>query len=174
MTYNAFSALLPVAAGAIIGFIPALLLQKRTQKHELITRWDSALLAASVDLVEAARRTEHLADQIEKGRTDADHQRHFDEVHQQVRVSVEKIRLLGDAEVQVAARNVLRSVYSRRLVVRGEKDPHGEEHSNMNPSDRLREHLLVFYKTVRQQLRVSNALDVPRDPSRGIYSETPS
>jgi hypothetical protein len=174
MTYNAFSALLPVAVGAIIGFIPALLLQKRLQAHELITRWDSALLATSVDLVEAARRTEHLADQVEKGLTDADHQRHYDEVHQQVRVSVEKIRLLGDAEVQIAARNVLRSVYSRRLVVRGEKDPHREDHGNMHPSDRLREHLFVFYKAVRQQLRVSNALEVPRDPTRGIYSETPS
>lgn len=174
MTYNAFSALLPVVAGAIIGFIPALLLQKRMQKHELITRWDSALLAASVDLVDAARRTEHLADQIEKGRTDADHQQHYDEVHQQVRVSLEKIRLLGNAEVQIAARNVLRSVYSRRLVVRGEKDPYAEEYGNIHPSDRLREHLFVFYKAVRRQLRVRNALDVPRDSSRGIYSETPS
>jgi hypothetical protein len=107
-----------------------------------------------------------MADQIEKGRTDADHQRRYDDIHQQVRVSVEKIRLLGDAEVQVAARNILRSVYSRRLVVRGEKDPHAEEYNNMHPSDRLREHLFVFYKAVRQQLRVNNALDVPRDSNR--------
>src|SRR5690242_5752677 len=135
MTYSALSALIPVAAGAIIGFVPALLLQRRTQKHEIITRWDSMLLTASVDLVDAARRTKHLADQIESGRTDADHQRRFDDIHQQVRVSVEKIRLLGDAEVQIAARNILRSVYSRRLVVRGEKDPHAEEHNNMHPSD---------------------------------------
>lgn len=167
MTYNAFSTLLPVVAGAIIGFVPALLLQRRTQQHEIITRWDSMLLTASVDLVDAARRTEHMADQIERGRTDADHQRHFDDVHQQVRVSVEKIRLLGNAEVQTAARNILRSVYSRRLVVRGEKDPYAEEYNNMFPSERLREHLLVFYKAVRQQLLVKNALDVPSDSNPG-------
>lgn len=175
MTYSAFSALLPVAVGAIIGFIPAVLLQRRAQKHELITRWDAMLLNASVDLVDAARRTEHLADQIERGRTDADIQKRFDDVHQEVRVSVEKIRLLGNANVQIAARNILRSVYARRLVVREEKDPYAEQYNNLQPSDRLREFLLVFYKAVRQQLHVNDALDVPRDSNKGTtLTEFPS
>lgn len=174
MNYDTLMAtLVPVIAGAIIGFAPALLLQKRTQKHEITTRWDSMLLTASVDLLNAARRTEHLADQIERGLTEDDRLQRFDDLHQQVRVSVEQIRLLGTAEVQLAARNILRSVYSRRLVVRGGKDPYAEEYANMHPSDRLREHLLLFYKAVRQQLRVTDALDVPRDLNPGTKSNKP-
>ena len=58
-------------------------------------------------------------------------------------------------------------------MVRGEKDPYAEEYANTHPSDRLREHLLVFYKAVRQQLRVTNALDVPRDINPGVKSKEP-
>src|SRR6266487_1971487 len=114
--------LLPVATGAIIGFAPALILQKRTHKHEIVTRWDAMLLSAGVDLADSARRTEHIADQIERGAADEQLMRHFDEIHQQVRVSVERIRILGSAELQLAARNVLRSVYSRRLLLQGNPD----------------------------------------------------
>ncbi|SRR6266487_1807398 len=153
--------LLPVATGAIIGFAPALILQKRTHKHEIVTRWDAMLLSAGVDLADSARRTEHIADQIERGAADEQLMRHFDEIHQQVRVSVERIRILGSAELQLAARNVLRSVYSRRLLLQGNPDPYAQEYPGISPSDRLRQHLLVFYKAIRRQLCVSKAQEVP-------------
>jgi|SRR5580700_7100384 hypothetical protein len=161
--------LIPVVAGATIGFAPALLLQRRTQKHEIITRWDSTLLTASVDLINAARRADHLAERVDRGLADDGSLEQYDDLHQQARVSTEQIRLLGNAEVQVAARNVLRCVYSMHLILLGEPDPYAKEYGDSRPSDRLRDNLLVFYIAVRQQLRVDDALDVPRDSNPGPF-----
>jgi hypothetical protein len=167
MSYSTLaSALIPVLAGAIIGFVPALLLQKRTQEHEITTRWDSTLLEASVDLTNAARRADHLAERVERGLADSGSLEQYDDLHQQARVSTEQIRLLGNAEVQVAARNVLRCVYSRHLMLLGEPDPYASEYDRL--TDRLRDNLLTFYMAVRKQLRVGNAADVPRDSNPGV------
>jgi hypothetical protein len=161
--------LISVTAGAIIGFVPAVFLQKRAQAHEIDTRWDSMLLAASVDLLTAARRTEHIADQIEQGHTDNERMQLFDDLHQQVRVAVEQIRMLGVADVQIAARNILRSIYSRRILLNKGIDPYSAEYRGITPSERLGGHLLIFYKAVRIQLRVADAEDVPRDSNPPIF-----
>jgi|ERR1022692_2287330 hypothetical protein len=173
-TVQLVATLITVGAGAIIGFVPSIILQRRTQSYEIKTRWDSMLLSASVDLLTAARRAEHLADQIERGQNDDERMRLFDDLHQQVRVAVEQIRILGTAEVQVAARNILRSVYSRRLLLSKGVDPYSTQYGGMLPSERLGKFLLVFYKSVRAQLRVVNAEDVPldlNDPISGSIQE---
>lgn len=161
--------LVSVTAGAVIGFVPSIILQKRNQSHEIDTRWDSTLLSASVDLLTSARRTEHLADQIVKGRRDDEQMQLFDDLHQQVRVAVEKIRMLGSADVQVAARDILRSVYSRRILINTGVDPYLHEYGNVTPSGRLGNYLLTFYKAVRVQLRVPDAEDVPRDSNPPVF-----
>jgi hypothetical protein len=153
--------LISVAAGAVLGFLPTMLLERRRERRELLLRWDAPLLASAVDLVTAARLTEHLADQIEPGSSDDELLRRFDDEHQKVRVAVEHMRMLGTPRVQVAARNVLRAVYSRRVVMSGLDDPYPDD--PRTPSERVRDELLDFYKTVRQQLQVRDADQVPRD-----------
>jgi hypothetical protein len=59
--------LLPVVAGALIGFVPNLVLEGRKDRAARLNRWSDALYSASVELMESARRVEHLAEYTELG-----------------------------------------------------------------------------------------------------------
>jgi hypothetical protein len=156
--------LLPVAFGAAIGFIPSFLVERRRERLATNTRWDSQLFNAALELVAAARRAEHLADQVRADISRDEQRRRLDEEHQRLRVAVDHTRMLGAAEVQVAARSILHHSYALRLLSEKGYDPYAEYHPGETPQARLRISQLEFYVAVRRQLRVQKPNDVPLDP----------
>lgn len=161
------SALVAVSLGAVIGFVPAYLLERTKERHELSTRWDHSLYAAGVSLVGAARRMTHLAGQLERAEDAPDLARRIDDEHQNLRVAVDQCRLLGVPAVQLASRRVLTQAYAMRIQAETGRDPHRADYAPdmySVPEQRLRASLLAFFVATREQLHVAHATDVPSDP----------
>lgn len=150
--------LLPVVAGALIGFVPNLVLEGRKDRAARLNRWSDALYSASAELMESARRVEHLAEYTELGLADEGARLRLDEDHQRMRAAREKISMLGNAEVQQAAREVIDHVYAIRMRLETGHDPHPR--GALSPTARLRVARTEYYRTVRRQLRVPNPEEV--------------
>lgn len=160
--------LLPVIAGALIGFVPNLLLEGQKDRAARRNKWSEALYIASVDFMTSARRVEHLIESIKLGIADeVTAKSRLDEEHQRTRAAREQIMMLGDAEVQQAARRVLDDVYSLRVQMQTGEDPQPRL-DGLEPGKRLAEGRVEYYKAVRRQLRVPDpdeiAVRVPRVP----------
>jgi hypothetical protein len=93
--------------------------------------------------------------------------------HQKLRTLSERLRLLGDLELQFAVRWIVRHAYAVREVSEGRPDPRKEEFPGQSPHQRFGEALQDFYVAARKQLHVINPgaitprdLEAGRDPSR--------
>ena len=146
--------LLPVAAGAMLGFVPNWLLEGRKDRYARRNRWDEALYQASVDLTSSARRSDHLIEQAEKGDKVATGQ--IDGEQQKLRVALEQIFMLGDVSVQRAARRVVHHTWAQRLELETGVDPHPAT-AGLAPKARSKLARRAFYLAVRRQLRVPDA-----------------
>ena len=144
--------ILPVVSGAVIGFVPSYLLERRRERTTLRTRWDSSLFELCSDFASSTRRFRELC--LRGGQFDTDA---LDEEHERLRRLSEQIRLLGSWDVQVASRWIVRHAWAVRHVAEGNDDPRAEEFPGESPLDRMDSGLDFLYLAARRQLRVGDA-----------------
>jgi hypothetical protein len=150
--------LVPVLAGAVLGFVPNLILEGRKDRYVRQNKWSDALFQASVELMAASRRSQHLLEQIERGETGEGQQRRLDEEQQKLRVALEAMLILGDAAVQRSARRVVHHGWAHRVLVETGTDPHPPT-GGKDPQARATAARYSLYRAVRHQLRIPNADD---------------
>jgi hypothetical protein len=155
-TIALLTVLLPVVAGAIIGFVPNWLLEGRKDKAARRGKWSDALYVASTELLGSARRSEHLIEQLASGESSSNQALRLDEEQQRMRVALEQVLMLGNAEVQRAARRLVHHTWAQRVLMQKGEDPHPRT-GGMNPKERTMHARRAYYKAVRRQLRVPSA-----------------
>jgi len=170
-----------VVVGAIIGFVPNYLMDVHRERSLFRSRWDSALFDLCSDFASTARALQELC--LRKGTTRKDGGRISDSIseeHQKLRTTSERLRLLGDLELQMAVRWTVRHAYAVREVAEGRPDPRQGEFPDQSPHQRLGEALQDFYVAARKQLHVINPgaitprdLEAGRDPSPGRKGRPP-
>ncbi len=167
--------LIPVLAGALIGLVPAYLIERRRERSALAIRWDMSLYTLCADFTVAIRQM--LLESEEAGViTDPimrrQMQEQLDEHRVKLRTLQEQIRLLGSSELQTTARLVLHHAYAVRTVALGGPDPRAVEYPDTDPRDRLNAAIRGFYVAARKQLRVKYPLDISADeviPERQVH-----
>jgi hypothetical protein len=176
-----FGTLLPLVAGAAIGFVPTYLVERRKERTTLLTRWDASLFALSSELAESARHFLHLAqnvhydgDRIAAGER-AGLLEEIDRAHARIRTLAAQIPLLGSREVQMQARLVVHHAFSvRQVLVEGASDPRAETYPGTHPVGRLNAELAGFYVAGRRQLNVRDPENVaPLELGAGIGAAAP-
>lgn len=165
-------AIVPVIVGAIIGFVPNYVMDVRRERSLLRSRWDSPLFELCSEFASTARGFQELCLRKAKGETDPQLDDDINEEHRRLRTLSERLRLLGDLDLQLAARWIVRHAYAVREVAEGRPDPRKEEFPDLSPNHRLGEALQSFYVAARHQLQVINPkaiapreLETGRDPS---------
>lgn len=164
-----------VIVGAVIGFVPNYLMDVRRERSLLRSRWDSALFDLCSDFASTARGLQELCLRRTGRGTGASASDDIDGEHQKLRTLSERLRLLGNLELQFAVRWVVRHAYAIREVSEGRPDPRREEFPGQSPHQRYGEAMQGFYVAARKQLHVINPdaitprdLETGRDPlSRG-------
>jgi hypothetical protein len=162
------TSIIAVMVGAIIGFVPNYVMDVRRERSLLRSRWDSALFDLCSDFASTARGLQELCLRRAASGTDARLSADIDEEHRRLRTFSERLRLLGDLELQFAVRWIVRHAYAVREVSEGRPDPRQEEFPDQSPHQRFGEALQSFYVAARQQLHVINPGDItPRDLETG-------
>ncbi len=167
------TSIVAVIVGAIIGFVPNYLMDMRRERSLLRSRWDSALFDLCSDFASTARGLQELCLRRTDNMTDARLSECIDEEHQKLRTLSERLRLLGNVDLQSAVRWIVRHAYAVREVSEGRPDPRREEFSGQSPHQRFGDALQTFYVAARKQLHVINPnaitqrdLEPGRDPSQ--------
>jgi hypothetical protein len=106
----------------LAGFLPGYLLERRRERQNLRTRWDSPLYALTVELISAAEHFRHFARQV----PDADDRQaaiaRAVEEQQKIRSLQIQLRLVGNVRVQRAARMLIRHAWAVMRVAQGHED----------------------------------------------------
>jgi hypothetical protein len=161
-------AIVPVVVGAIIGFVPSFVMDVRRERSLRRSRWDSSLFELCSEFASTARSLQELCLRRAKTETDTRLNDDIAEEHQRLRTLSERLRLLGDLDLQNTARWIVRHAYAVREVAEGRPDPREAEFPGQSPVQRLGEALLSFYAAARTQLQVINPKAVaPRDLEAG-------
>jgi hypothetical protein len=162
------TSIVAVIVGAIIGFVPNYLMDVRRERSLLRSRWDSALFDLCSDFASTARGLQELCLRQADNRTDVRLSDDINEEHQKLRTLSERLRLLGDLDLQLAVRWIVRHAYAVRKVSEGRLDPRQEEFPGQSPNQRFGEALQAFYVAARKQLHVINPSAItPRDLEAG-------
>lgn len=162
------TSIVAVIVGAVIGFLPNYLMDVRRERSLLRSRWDNALFDLCSDFASTARGLQELCLRRPGGEAGARMPEEINEEHQKLRTLSERLRLLGDVELQFAVRWVVRHAYAVREVSEGRPDPRREEFPGQSPNQRLGEALQSFYVAARKQLQVINpGAMAPRDLEKG-------
>jgi hypothetical protein len=135
-----------------------LILEGRKDRYARHSKWDEALYKASVELMAASRRSQHLLEQIEGGQTREGQLDRLDEEQQKLRVALEAMLILGDTAVQRAARRVVHHGWAHRVLVETGTDPHPAT-AGKGPQARATAARYSLYRAVRRQLRIPHADD---------------
>jgi hypothetical protein len=164
-----------VVAGAIIGFVPSYLIDVRRERSVMRSRWDNSLFELCSDFASTARGVQELCLRHAGNETEARLSDAIDEEHRRLRVVSERLRLLGDLELQLAVRLIVRHAYAVREISEGRPDPTRDEFPGQSPHQKFGEAMQGFYVAARKQLQVVNPsaiiprdLEAGRDPSRRI------
>jgi hypothetical protein len=164
------TSILAVIVGAIIGFVPSYLMEMRRERSLLRSRWDNALFELCSDFASTARGLQELCLRRARNGTDTHLSDEINEEHQKLRTLSERLRLLGNRELQFAVRWIVRHAYAVREVSEGRPDPRQEEFPGQTPYQRFGEAVQSFYVAARKQLQVINPGDIaPRDLEVGRY-----
>jgi hypothetical protein len=174
MNLQIIATTVPVIVGALIAFVPNYLLDRRRERMELRKRWDSHLFELCSQFASSARGFQELCLQwMHRRKPSGNLHQALDDEHQLLRTLSEQVRLLGDTELQLAVRWVVRHAYAMREVAEGRDDPRGGEFTTA-PFERFGDALQSFYHAARLQLHVPNAAHVaPRDLEPGRQPITP-
>jgi hypothetical protein len=154
--------LVTLAAGAAIGLVPTLLVERRKERRETRSRWDASLYSLAVEFMSTAEECRHLsrsashADQEERRQQLRQERRHLWMVFVQ-------LRLVGDARVQRTARMIIRHSWAYNEVEEGRADPRRSEFGDRTPQERLTDEMYEFMRAVRMRLRVENAEEIATD-----------
>ncbi|WP_157429618.1 hypothetical protein [Actinomadura oligospora] len=163
MTTQAALTVLPVTAGALIGFVPTYLMERRREREALRKRWDEPMHQLCSETVVCVRKILYGRNQVKYSDADKDVVlSEMEDDYQRLPLLVEQIRLLGTRDLQVAARLMLRHAYAVRLEARGEPDPRADEYSKI-PYERLVDAVQQFRVEARKQLRVETPEEIARE-----------
>lgn len=167
------TSILAVIVGAIIGFVPNYLIERRRERTQLRSRWDSALFDLCSEFASTARGLQELCLRRADNGRDTDLPEEISQEHHRLRTLSERLRLLGDVDLQYAVRWIVRHAHAVREISEGRPDPRQEEFPGQSPHQRLGEALQGFYVAARTQLQVINPgnitprdLEAGRDPSK--------
>jgi hypothetical protein len=108
------TSIVSVVVGAIIGFVPTYAMDVRRERSLLRSRWDSPLFDLCSEFASAARGLQELCLRQASGDPDARLEDEINEEHRKLRTLSERLRLLGDVELQSAVRWVVRHAYAVR------------------------------------------------------------
>jgi hypothetical protein len=110
------TAIVPVIVGAIIGFVPNYLMDIRRERSLIRSRWDSSLFELCSEFASTVRSFQELC--LRKAKNEAEDRliEDINEEHRKLRTLSERLRLLGDLELQLAARWIVRHSYAVREV----------------------------------------------------------
>jgi hypothetical protein len=157
-----------VMVGAVIGFIPNYLMDVRRERSLLRSRWDNSFFDLCSDFASAARGLQELCLRRASSQPDAHPTDELDTEHHELRTVSERLRLLGDLELQLAVRWIVVHAYALREVSEGRPDPRRDEFPGESPHQRFGEALQSFYVAARRQLHVINPDTItPRDLEAG-------
>lgn len=169
------ASIVAVVAGAVIGFVPSYLMDVRRERSAIRSRWDNSLFDLCSDFASTARGLQELCLRQALKRTDSRLSETIDEEHRRLRAVSERLRLLGNLELQLAVRSIVRHAYAVREVSEGRPDPRSDEFPGQTAHQRFGEAMQNFYVAARKQLKVVNPnaiiardLETGRDPSRPI------
>jgi hypothetical protein len=164
--------IVPVIVGAIIGFVPNYMMDLRRERSLLRSRWDNSLFDLCSDFASTARGLQELCLRRARGQMEERPSDDIDQEHRKLRTLSERLRLLGDIDLQLSVRWVVRHAYAVREVSEGRPDPRNEEFPDQSPHERFGEALQGFYIAARKQLQVINPsalapreLETGRNPS---------
>ncbi|MCP2340495.1 hypothetical protein [Actinomadura rupiterrae] len=165
MTTQAALTLLPVTAGALIGFVPTYLTERRRERETLKKRWDEPLHQLCSETAVRVRKILRGRNAVKYAEGDRDTAlREMAEDLHLLSLLVEQIRLLGSRDLQIAARWMLRHAYAVVTETRDGSDPRAAEYPNP-PYERLVEAVQQFRIEARRQLRVETPEDIaPEEP----------
>ena len=162
------TSIVSVIVGAIIGFVPTYAMDVRRERSLLRSRWDTPLFDLCSAFASAARGLQELCLRQAGGDPNAQLEDEINEEHRKLRTLSERLRLLGDLELQTAVRWVVRHAYAVREVSSGRPDPRRDEFPGRSPNARFGDALQAFYVAARKQLQVVNASTIaPRDLEAG-------
>lgn len=145
-----------LAAGAVIAFVPTYLNERRKERHVLRTRWDVPLFELSRDFVNSSRQIVHLSRRLNRVADKAAQNQLIDEQHLRLRSLEQQLRIIGNAEVQAAAREVVHHIYAVRATAEGQPDARADDGDPAPPVERARKAVVPFLVAVRTQLGVRN------------------
>jgi hypothetical protein len=164
------ASIVAVIVGAMIGFVPNYLMDLRRERSQLRSRWDTALFELCSDFASSARCLQELC--LRRTPSSTRLPEEINEEHHKLRAISERLRLLGDLELQFAVRWVMVHAHAIHEVSEGRPDPRQEEFPGQSPHQRFGGALQNFYTAARKQLHVINPgaitprdLEPGRDPS---------
>jgi hypothetical protein len=131
------------------------------------TTSNERLFLAGKSFAETARRLWHLTYELDA------HARaeELEKLHEELRASYPGVRLVGSAEVQEQARQIIRHAHAARKIALGESDPREDEFAH-DPRERLGGHLVRFLTAMRKQLGTPDPEAVP-SPDRDLLEAAP-
>jgi len=157
-----------VVVGALVGFLPTFLNERRKELHSLRIRWDAPLYDLSKDFVATVRQHTHLVRRLDRGTDRPSAIARADEVHARLRSLAQQVRILGGAELQEAARLVEHHAWWVRHLHEVGTDDLLESYGNVDAETRLRHAVREFVVAVRRELGVRDpdtvSDDDPIDP----------
>jgi hypothetical protein len=151
--------------GAVIGFFPTLVQERQKERRARAVRWDLPLFELSKDFAATVRQFVHLANRYQRNAADAGYAQRLDDCHARLRSLSRQLLLLGNADVQANAREVENHAYWVREVGEGREDRRMSHFQGVLAKERLDLEMTRFYRNVRTQLGVREAVDVPDDPN---------
>jgi hypothetical protein len=166
------ASIVAVIVGAMIGFVPNYLMDLHRERSQLRSRWDSALFDLCSDFASSARCLQELCLRKTTSSTGTRLAEEINEEHHKLRAISERLRLLGNLELQYAVRWVMVHAHAVHEVSEDHPDPRQEEFPGQTPHQRFGGALQDFYTAARKQLHVINPgaitprdLEPGRDPS---------
>jgi hypothetical protein len=113
------TSIVPVIVGAIIGFVPNFVMDVRRDRALLRSRWDSSLFDICSDFASTARGFQELCLRQASSQIANPPPEEVNGEHQRLRMQSERLRLLGNLELQLAVRWIIRHGYAVREVSEG-------------------------------------------------------
>ena len=147
------SASLLVVVGAIVGLLPAVIVERIRANDARLSRTRDLVLDRATDFARAARRLRARSEAYRDDPSDVVLQS-IVTAHEDLWVAFECLVVVAGIDVQEAAREVLHHAWSVRAQYVDGVDPRAERYPGTSPTDRLVASLRPYYVAVRRDLGV--------------------
>jgi len=153
------STTLTLLVGTLVGAVATFIANRALERQKVVLQYGSTsnerLYLSGKAFAETARRFWHLTTEEGSHRLDE-----IDTLHEELRAAYPGVRLVGSADVQEHARQIIRHAYAARKFAAGDADPRGAEFEH-DPRARLAGHLVRFLTAMRVQLQTPDPTAVP-------------